>query len=167
MRQVAFDDWMFCFVIMPCVQYFWPILGYHVFIVFHYVSFHMCRTTSRQTCLVPLGLQGLQPISLTRILRMRGNWLNGFGSPHGRRHQCSRARLQDRAVYFLVMGGERTIEGYGGAPVRKAWLGGFLVVDREADAVEQLRLLCGWGGGPPLKIKGVLPREDDRALRSV
>jgi len=51
--------------------------------------------------------------------------------------------------------------------VRKAWLGDFLVADREGDAVEQFRLLWGWGGGLPLKIEGVLPREDDRALRSV
>jgi hypothetical protein len=44
---------------------------------------------------------------------MRGNWLNVFGSPHGRRHECSRARLQDLAAYFLG--------GYGGSQEPVGW----------------------------------------------
>ena len=45
---------------------------------------------------------------------MRGTWLNVVGSPHGRRLECSRARLQDLAAYFLG--------GYGGSqePVSQA-----------------------------------------------
>lgn len=51
--------------------------------------------------------------------------------------------------------------------MREARLGDFLMADREADTAEQLRLLWGWGGGLPLKIKGVLPRGDRHAPQTV
>ena len=58
------------------------------------------------------------------------------------------------------------MEGFGGVSVREAWLGDFLVADRGADAVEELRLFWGWGGGLCPEVEDVLPHGDDRALRS-